>query len=516
MKKKTRIILISIVLAICAVAAALWFFLLRSQQDVLYFNIDGYTYQDPGNSNISTRTPDANGVYRIDFFSNGTSITCTTSDKDLVNRIDSQQVLALQINNDSQIQSASVPEHPLADRLFVQEIKEKELILNNSFAFDSKQTTIALAENCRFYDLTNGGVDTQPELMDKVLIYGDALGRATDVFILYRTPYSDLYWRLSRKYDTETNATSRQPDANGVYTAKFSFNGEHVELKTKDGTVMTAIDAPDSSNAAMGLILDEDGYITQMLPAYRALRGREMCNAYDVTAIDGNRITVKNKLGDSQIRQIVLGEDCQIFDVSSGAELCGQKVPRLQVGDRVTVYADPLGVATHIFIRVRILEGPLYYNLMRMYINNRTMRLPDNDGWYSFAMLCDGQVLTLKTKDLDIANKVDSYSSCGMGLKLDGDVITGVYDVSCVTGNGLLASNRYVQSFSPSLVVSGNASYKRLSYTLLHTDCKVYDVSASAAGAMASETELRADDCFVAFGDADKLATHIFIIKRTT
>lgn len=515
MKKKTAFLIGGIALGVLLIAGALWYFLWGAAPTQLYFNLDGASYQDPKNTARSFRQPGADGVYSIDFATVGGTVTYTTKDTSLVNRIDNQQVVALKVSGNGQIQSMSLPRNLLANQDVIQEIRDGELVLNSSLAYIGGTVTIPLAKDCRFYDLSNGGADTQPEVMDEVLIFGNLQGDATDVFVLRRAPHTQLYWRRNRKFDSKTDLTTRKPDANGEFTIPFAVDGELVDLKCKDITVVSAIDAPTSSNAAMGLVLDEAGYITEMLPAYRTLRGREMCSLYNVTEIDGNRITVVNKQhGDGLFGrqlQLVLGEDCQYFDMSSGAAQTGQKVDGLQLGDQVTVFADPLGIGTHVIIHTRVLEGPLYFNLQRIYAESHTGRLPDAEGYYTFRMLCDGEVVTRKTNDAAIADRIDSYSSRGMGLICNGEIVEKVYDVSCVTGNSVLAQSRYVHSFTEAMVVTGNSKYTSLNHTMMQKGCKIYDVSGNAAG---TETSLQPGDCIIAFGDEDFQASHIFITKR--
>lgn len=514
MKKKTVLLVVVIAVAALLIAAALWYFL-GGAPTQLYFNIDGASYQDPHNTARSLRRPDSSGVYHIDFATAEGVVTYTTKDTELVNRIDNQQVVALKVGPGGQIQSMSLPRNRISNEDVIQEIHDGELVLNSSLAYIGGTMNVRLAKDCRFYDLSNGGVETQPEVMDEVLIFGNLQGQATDVFVLRRLPHTQLYWRRNRKYDSKLDVTTRTPDENGVYTIPFAADGEQFDLKCKDMAVVTAVDAPTSSNAAMGLVLDEEGYITEVLPAYRTLRGREMCHQYDVTAIDGNRITVVNKLHSDGLfgrtLQLVLGEDCQFYDMSSGSPMVGRKADGVQLGDRVTVFADPLGIATHVIVHVRVVEGPLYFNLQRLYVNSKTARRPDAEGYYTFRMVCDGEVVTRKTKDVAIANRIDSISSRGMGLVCDGEVVERVIDVACVTGNSVLTQSRYVHSFTEAMVVTGTMQYGNLNHTMLQKDCKIYDVTDQAT---AREAKLQAGDCIIAFGDGDFHASHVFIVSR--
>ena len=509
MKRKTITLFICICICIAAIFVGCG---AEAETPVLFYNLDGAIYQNPANTALSNRKPGAGGVYSIDFASEGQTVTYTTTDAKLVDLIDFLSVMTLEVNDEGVIQSVGQPGKPIVKEDTVQQILDGALTLNTSIAYNGGQSTLKLSENCRFYDLSNGGALTQPEIMDELLAYGNAKGEATDVFILRRVPQTKLYWRLNRRFDSKNNVSTRQPDDNGVFTIPFTVEGERVELKCKDWAVLADIDRPAATNAAMGLVLDEEGYITQVLPGYRALRGREICNRYDIVSLDGDRFTVQNKQIDTvygRVCHVTLGENCRIFDISSGAEVTGQSVSGLQAGDRVTVFSDPMGVATNIFVHVRLLDSPVYYNLQRMYVSSKTARVPDSEGWYSFQMACDGQVLTLKTKEQSIANKVDSYSSCAMGLTLNGDVIEKVFDVSCVTGEDALAVDRYVFSHTAAMIVTGNARGGGLKALMLTSDCKVYDVTAGG-----KETTLQKGDRFTAVGNSDGHATHIFITAR--
>ena len=246
------------------------------ERQTLYYNLDGYVYQNPNNTALSNRQPGAGGVYSIDFVVNGQPVTYTTTDAKLVDTIDFYQVLTMEVNEEGVIQKVGNPGKPISNRDTVQQVREKELLLNSSFVYNGGQVTLPLAEDCQFYDVANGDELTQPEVMDEVLAYSNHKGEATDVFILRRTPRTKLYWRLNRKYNAREDLTTREPDESGVYTIPFAVEGERVELQCKDMEVVTAIDAPTADEAAMGLVLDENGFISQMLPAYRGLRGRQL------------------------------------------------------------------------------------------------------------------------------------------------------------------------------------------------------------------------------------------------
>lgn len=513
MTKKTTALLICVVLLLSVSVGLAG---CSSETPTLYYNLDGYMYQNPNDTAISFRQPDANGVYHIDFASEGNTATYTTTDPTIVNFVDFLQVMTLEVSSNGEIRKAGFPGKPLFKQDTIQQVSDNSITLNTSIAYNGGQNTLKLAKDCRFYDLSDGGADTQPEIMDEVLAYGNKRGEATDVFIIGRKPQTILYWRLDRQFDAAANATARKPDGSGLYTIPFAADGAQVELKCKDRDVVTAIDKSDPDRAAMGLVLDEEGYITQMLPGYRAVRGRELCSMYEVTAIDGDRFTVTDRHAESaqeQVYHLTLSETCRIYNISSSADLVGEITNALQVGDQVTVYSDSMGTATNIFVHVRLMDSPIYFNLYKMFSGTQTYRQPDDEGFYAFQMVSDGKLLTLKTKEKSIANKIDSISSQAMGMILDGDMIQKVFDASCVTGQDAIAVDRYAVSVSPAILVHTNSRAYRSTIAMLHPNCKFIDMTISS-NTLGAETTLKPGDRFNAIGNSQGLVTHVFITQR--
>ena len=512
MKKRAFLALACIALLACV---AVCLFGCSEETPVLYYNMDGHIYQDPNNTAQSTRQPDAVGVYRIDFASQGQTFTYTTTDPEIVDLVDFLEVMTLDVTKEGQIKKAEAPKKPLYKQDMIQQIEDDALILNTSVAFNGAQHTLKLAKDCRFHDLANGGAYTEPEIMDEILAYGNSKGEATDVFIVRRTPKTDLYWRLNRIFDSKSNSTAREP-VGGIYTIPFSVGGEQVELKCKDKDLVSLIDR-SGDMSIMGLVMDEEGYITEILPAYRAVRGRELCRTYDVLSIDGDKVSVINRQNDDvygRTYHITLDETCQIFDVSGGADQIGEFTDKLQVGDQVTVYTDSMGVATHIFVHVRLLDSPVYFNLYQMYTGSQTARQPDGEGWYTYQMVCEGEFLTLKTNQKSIADKIDSLSSQALGMYRDGDVITKVFDASCVTGADALVVGRYVTSHTAAMIASTTARRYGERIVMLNKDCKIYDMTGNVGTKWGEETTLKEGDCFNAIGTTNGYASYVFITAR--
>ena len=499
-----------ICLVVAAVAAVL---LLQKPAPGLYWNADAAATD-------TAREPDAEGLYRIQFKADGEPVEYFTGDAALVQRIDALPVLGLSVDDAGMITAVSEPEalyETLADQHLVQRIDENALLLNTSIAFNGAQKTVKLSKNCKYFDAEGNPVT--PQIMDEVLIYGTERQGAVYVIVTKRVSDTKLYWRLTRSYNAKEQSTAREPDENGMYTLSFSVDGEQVQLPCRDKDVVTQIDAPAASAAAMGLQLDEDGCITAMQPAYRAIHGKEACALYDVVSLEGSTFRAVNKQHGTTYGEsftATLGEDCRIFDVSSASRTVGECTDSLRVGDRITAYADSMGVIRYVYVHVRIVDSPVYFNITRMYKSPDTTREPDAEGWYVFDIASDGQLLKLKTQDREIARNVDMYSAKAVGLKLNGDVIEDVYSIECVTGNSALASGRYVCSIEGSIVATKASGGSRQTAVVVSTDCKIYDVTGNPGTVLGEETTLQMNDRVNIFGTADGMATHIFVTKRDT
>jgi len=515
--KKKGLIIGLCALLICGVAVAVALVLWGKPGPQLAWNPDMGAIQD----GTAIPTPDEKGYYSIRLWVDGQENIYRTKDITLLETMDGYRVLQIEADGRGNLKTAVAPESQrLSYRDLVQQVNGDRILLNSSIAFNGAERELKLAENCKISDVSGDQVSaTQPLVMDEVLVYGNEAGEATHIFIMCRQLPAQLYWRIDRKYDSKFNGTTRQPDENGVYTILFATEGVQTELKCRDKALVDQIDRADADAGAMGILTDAEGYITEVKPVYKSIQGREICSLYNIKTVNGDTFQAINKQDGSTLGKtmdIQLGENCKIYNVSSGAILKGEQIDTLQPGDLVTAYSDAMSIVRYIYVHVRLLDSPLYFNLERMYKSGDTTRKPDAEGWYVFRMLSDGQLLTLKTKDREVAAQVDSISSRGMGLELDGDVILRAFGVDCVTGNDVLAEGQYVKDISGSLITTTSNLWGRgAKLLMLHKDYKVYDVSGSFGLVSGAETKLREGDRIYAFGTADREATHIFVVGRS-
>ena len=517
MKKKLLIAGIGLAV-LCLIAAGLFFWLGAEESTSvrLGWNPDFKALE----AGQMTRVADEKGYFTFRLWVDGQEVTYRTDDAELMTQLDAQQVVQIEADRDGNIKKVSAPQKTeLANRDLVQQVSDDRLLLNSSIAFNGSQKELVFGKNCKITDVS--GTTCAPatlQTMDEVLAYGNEKGEITHIFLLHRQLPAKLCWRLERKYDSKTKGTSRQPDENGVYTILFAVDGGQTEMKCKEKALVDQIDEPGTNAAAMGIAVDEEGYIIRVQEVYKTVRGKEVCSLYDVQQVEGNEFVAVNKQDGTTYGKSMEGQlaaDCEIFNVSTGAVLKGERVETLQPGDRITAYGDAMGQVRYVFIHVRKVESRLYFNLERMYQNGDTTRQPDENGWYVFQMASDGQILTLRTRQHEVAKKIDSISSKGMGMELDGDVVLRAFGVDSVTGNGALVTGRYVKSITGAMVTT-TSTYTGIKATplMIHDDCVVYDVSQTAGDAMGAQTQLREGDRIYAYGTADEAATHIFVVQR--
>lgn len=520
LKKKALILTIGLVVACLAVGAVFLFGRKPVPENQtppppsLAFNLDLQAALE----GRLTRVPDADGYFSVRLLVDGQEKTYKTKDDQLIMQLDTLQVLNLEADENGMLLSVSEPvQKELADRYVVQKLDGNGLLLNTSIAFNGAQIELQLAQNCVIRDVRGTEpAEVQLQIMDQVTVYGDETGAATHIFLQHRELPAKLYWRLERKYDSKAKETSRQPDENGVYTILFAADGQQTELKCKDKAVVTQIDLPGTDFGAMGICVDEEGYIVQVQDVYKAIQGREICSKYDVVTVEGDRFVAVNNQDGNTCGQTIEGQvapDCGIYNVSSSAYVRGEQVETLQPGDRITAYSDSMGLVKYVYLHTRMMESPLYFNLNRMYENSDTTRQPDAEGWYIFQLASDGKIVTVKTKDRNIAKNMDSYSSRGMGLILEEDVVTHCFGANCVTGGGLLSSGREVREVNSAMVTTGSGK-SRVTPLMLHPDCKVYDVTGNPGTTLGEETQLQLGDKLYAFGTNNEQATHIFVTVR--
>ena len=538
---KWLIPVIAIVL-LAAIALAIFLFPRESVADPsgtvttssgLYWNIDMKTYTENAEvAGFSDRPRAEDGMYHIRFASSGQLYEFLTEDARLVNYIDSMQLMGLVFDADGMIVDATPAAEiatELATDFYVKSADDNMVVINSSISMVGMDMELPVSAQTFFMDVrpdTTTPAESVPlEMLDQITVYEvtDENGTTTHAFMTKRQPQAEVYLRVGRYYSTE--GTTRIPDKNGVYTLLFAKDGEQVELKCRDKELVSAIDAvPDSNHEKiMGLIFDEEGYIVDRMSSAIALRGKLLCDYYDITEIDGDFYTIEKLMagtGDEGKKdRFQITPDTKIYTAEADCvfDFVGQRADALQVGDRIVCYTDADNNAILIYIVRRTVDSPMYYNLVQKYSSatNATTRERDENGYYVYEMVTNGKVVTLRTKDKDIASSVDYYWSQIMGLKVEGNIIKDVYGPECVCGRATIGRQSFVTDAMGTIYrLVNNDDFESGGNYLMAQDAVVCDVTGDYGTKLGQKTTIKPYDTVTATRNVRNEISHAFITSH--
>ena len=495
----------------------------------LYWNVDKALYTQNSESGLSTREPGADGVYTVRFAYNGDLLELPVADKQLINYIDTMDCMGIVQDADGVVIDAVDPKTlatETAKMFYVRKVENGVLSLNSSMAMNGMSMDVPVVEVTECYDVTDRpekpGQKINPEElegMDSVTVYSNDLGEATHVFVVSHPVESPVYWRADTgKYNSTDKKTTRVPDEEGYYTVPFYVNGEYVELKCNKEGIVNTIDAKNRFKAHTGLVLDENGYIVDNMLAATGIRGLLGCEMYEVTEVDGKTFTAEAQLANNgETYTNTLTDDAAIYDVSLAAkpDVRGKATESLKVGDRIVAFENSEGEVMLVFVAHRLVDSPMYFNMTKKYSSAKkeTTRKPDGAGWYSIEMFSEGVTKTYKTQDKELVNKIDSQNNRAVGLELEGDVITYVWEGECVAGYGALVGYS-VQNVTGSIIsMTPPNDPENVSNRILHPTAKVYNMS-GVKQKKGEITELLPEDYCIFWRNPKSELVYVYVIRR--
>ena len=542
-KKKSRL---GLIIAICLVAVlAVGGVLLAvlgngSQQQgpadgpvKLYWNIDRELYWGKSATGFSSREPDADGTFRIKFAVDGQQVEMVVADKTLVNAIDSMEVMVLDLDGEGRIidvrEAKTVIKHSVI-KSYVQDVTGSTINANSAILMNGMRHRIKMDEKAKIFDMSGDAAFIGAEVKADTLSFLDcihvfeneATGEKT-VFVLSHMEDRKLYFRAEQMWNFAEEGTLRQPDADGAYTLGVFHEGEYVELKTKDKDIADLFDykSPYSPHFCFGF--DDDGYITSIENSEVGKFGLMKAQRMEVLTIDGSTITAMETIQGSQGRSYTFtpGTDCKIYDVSNVAKVDGrhgQTVDSLKLRDIINVWTDVNGTPKIIYISQRMADSPAYWTFRQQYDNAKkeTTRKPNSKGYYEFELAEAGRTGTkiYKTKDKTLANKIDATVERVVGLKLDGNIIQGVYAPEDLFGYSIIFRGGAVRDINSIFVnLIGFARPNNPTQIMMGENCKVYDVS--GVSKIGTETELQVGDHVYSFRDLSGQVVAIFVTQRS-
>ncbi len=393
----------------------------------IYWNVER---KYDSKTKLTTRTPDYDGWYRIKVAVLGQQKIVKTQDPDIVQKIDARaaKCFGLKLDGDV-IEKFYTPEQvsiggTWASWYDVTALEGDTITVFKESTGDILQGTIAA--DCETYNVASnaalvGQVD-KVRVGDRVHTLQNLNGEVCVIFIVNRYENLPVYWNISRKYNSTTKLTTRVPDADGYYVFEMAHNGEIVTVKTKSQKIATDIDSQAAKALAMEVY---DGIV------YRAIHPSNCTNTKGggtsswtyVTGVSNYGFTTE-KISNGVVTKTyneTKAWNCKIYNVSTNFIDHRGEETKLQVGDFVHCLADGNKNVTYVFVMERYVDYGVYYNLDRMYDSTlgETTRVPDADGVYTFRMAHDGQEVTVKTKDKNVANAIDLEIAKVVGIDFD-------------------------------------------------------------------------------------------------
>ena len=498
----------------------------------LYWNVDRDLYWGKSATGFSSREPGADGVYRIKFAVDGQQVEIPVVDKTLVNAIDSMEVMVLTLDNDGNVidvqEAKNVVKHSVI-KSYVQDVSGDTINANSVILMNGMRHRIKVTEKTKIYDMSGDAEFIGQEVKAETLSFLDCIhmfvNEATEeqtVFVLSHMEERKLYFRAEQKWDFAEEGTLRQPDADGVYILEVFHEGQLVELKTKDKDIADLFDYKSPYSPHFCFDFDDDGYIISIENSEVGKFGLLTAQRVEVLEIDGNKIMAMETIQGSQGRayNLMIPDDCAIYDASNVAKVegrQGKEVDSLKLRDIINVWTDVNGTPKFIYIAQRMADSPAYWTFSQKYDNTKqeTTRTPVK-GWYEFELAEAGKGGTkiYKTKNKALANQIDATKERVVGLKLNGNIIEGVYAPEDLYGYSIIGRGSAVRDINSIFVnLIGFAAPDNPTQVMMGESCKVYDVS--GVGKVGTETELQVGDHVYSFRDLTGQVVAIFVTQRS-
>lgn len=530
MKKKTEkgkkklwwLWLIIGLMVAAGIGTACWFLFLKPKEEApntkLYWNVERARYVAQGVQGTSSRMPETDGYYYVKMAVDGQQEDVKVADPNIVNQMDFQELMCLEFDENGVVTAVlpveEVAGQIVADKYVVESVTDTQIVCNTSLKYKGLQVTYDIDENTKIWEIG----DFEPMIGcagvvkegDQLIIVEDFDGHIDTIYTMPYVPPGDVYWNINRMWDSTLQVTTREPDMMGYYSYDFAVNGELVTLKTNNKEIADYIDKHASKN--MGLVLDEDGNISEVLNAGNVVCGGGLlCAGYKVTALNGDEVTFAS--GGTEYTES-LSRDCKFFNVSGTGAYIGEPIDGVALGDTVTVLKDRRDQVCLIFVTGRMTNADVFWVVERNQVWNRTTwttdRKPADDGYYYIKLAGNGEQITVKTQSYDLVNTIDS-NVC-WAVELDGDEAVSAQAAANRYGGSMFAPWFTVTSLENGQITAEDSDGNVRSAPISDS-CEIYNVS-SAATMVGEETTVRVGDTIYGLTDMNGTVQYLFVTSR--
>lgn len=316
----------------------------------------------------TTRVPDDDGVYTVEFVCNGQTETLKCKDVALVNEIDkaadSQAAFCFFFDKEgyiSEVRDIRVGAHGVqtCSGYVVRSAEGRTFTAVNP---DSVMVNVSatLPEECGIYEVSpaairDGELGRKVETLqegDKIYLWADADGTPLTVYVQRRkvdVPVFRIY--PTTFYDSSSKQTTRTPDGNGWYYIELIRAGEEGTkiYRTQDKALVNFLDS-QTSTKLVGLELDGD-VITQVYASSSVYGAGVSYKGYVVDQIVGCMMNVRRANGKGASMSLVMSDNCQVYDISGYSPL--GSVTQLRRGDTVESQTNLFGQIEAVFVTSR-------------------------------------------------------------------------------------------------------------------------------------------------------------------
>lgn len=479
---------------------------------------------------MSTRETDDAGRFEFTFAVNGEQVTYYTREQKVANAIDSiaAKCMGLTFDEEGYITGTVSTKKATGNGSFgswyhVTDI-DGDFVTAYKFASGSDTGNThrgQLAPDCKIYDVSGSGayIGEPTELRPYDQIHGlkNPFGQVVIIYVVSRSAKVDMYYNVSRQWDSGSKTTKRLPDQDGWYSVTVvDKEGKQVTLKTQDKELMNTLD--QQAVRCFGLDVEGD-VIKGVYVASSVWGGKQFCSYDVVTDITDGTVTAleQDAAKGNKVYTGKMNADTLVFNCTSSATVFGE-MTTLQVNDKIHALKDVQNNLTYVYVVDRPNYAKIYWNVSRQWdsTNSCTRRTPDEEGWYYIDLAYGGKQHTLKTKDVELINAMDKVATKCFALDTDGDVITAFYAASKVYGGAQFCSWDTVTSVKNGYVVAkeddaakGDKTYSgRLSSRVFVLDCS------GDGDFIGQSTQLRVGDRIHALKRSDGTVTYVFIISR--
>ena len=498
----------------------------RLYDSKVYWRVSAQEYDST--NKVSSRKLQDDGYWYMDFLCEGEIVTVRTADQACINAMDGYAIVScacgLVFDKNGDVVDVfnaglAVKGSVAANNYDVTAIDGTMVTLSRKLAGTEQGRTYMLnvTEDLPIYNVTTTadkfGELTDLQIGDRVYLLADSTGKPVQAYITCRLVDSPMYYNISPSYNAETKETNRKPDADGWYTIQLAVGGKLKEFRCKDKALMTQIDA--YGNKVFGLKLKGDRIVKVYNP--ECVTGAYSFAANNwVTSIAGGIVGTTNASGTAV--NGIMDDACEVYDVSGCSDFLGAKTT-LREGDRILAYNTPDATMRYIYIISRKVDGAsLYWNFEKKYnaATGLTTRTPDADGYYVFRMAKCGTAgeKLMKTKDIEIASKIDKTGVYALCMKTKGDIIQKVYPATAINAGysriyGIYTTQRNDDThYGAKFYTTGAEANIDISLA------KIYNVSGVYKKGAGENTSLQPNDrLMLLYGQSGK-AEHIIVWER--